>query len=56
MKRYLLQNVQKKERDQLTSKVSQLDTGYASEMENRIKSSLAAAQSKIKGCLEKITT
>ena len=38
----------KKERDQLTSKVSQLDTGYASEMENRIKSSLAAAQSKLK--------
>ena len=38
----------KKERDLLTSKVSQLDTGYASEMENRIKSSLAAAQSKLK--------
>ena len=38
----------KKERDQLTSKVSQLDTGYASEMENRIKSSLSAAQSKLK--------
>jgi len=38
----------KKERDQLTSKVSQLDTGYASEMENRIKSSLSAAQAKLK--------
>ena len=36
-----------KERDDLTSKVSKLDTGYASEMENRIKSSLAAAQAKL---------
>ena len=45
----------KKERDTLTSRISQLDTGYASEMENRIKSSLAAAQSKLK-VLEKITT
>jgi len=42
----------KKERDALTSKVSQLDTGYASEMENRIKSSLAAAQSKLKTARE----
>ena len=38
----------KKERDTLTSRVSKLDTGYASEMENRIKSSLSAAQSKLK--------
>jgi len=38
----------KKEKEHLTSKVSQLDTGYASEMENRIKSSLAAAQAKLK--------
>ena len=36
-----------KEKDDLTSKVSKLDTGYASEMENRIKSSLAAAQAKL---------
>ena len=36
-----------KERDDLTSRVSKLDTGYASEMENRIKSSLAAAQAKL---------
>jgi len=38
----------KKEKEHLTSKVSQLDTGYASEMENRIKSSLSAAQAKLK--------
>ena len=36
-----------KEKDDLSSKVSKLDTGYASEMENRIKSSLAAAQAKL---------
>jgi hypothetical protein len=42
----------KKERDTLTSRVSKLDTGYASEMENRIKSSLAAAQSKLKTARE----
>ena len=36
------------EKDDLSSKVSKLDTGYASEMENRIKSSLAAAQAKLK--------
>jgi len=41
-----------KERDDLTSKVSKLDTGYASEMENRIKSSLAAAQAKLKTARE----
>ena len=41
-----------KERDDLTSKVSKLDTGYASEMENRIKSSLAAAQAKLKSARE----
>jgi hypothetical protein len=41
-----------KEKDDLTSKVSQLDTGYASEMENRIKSSLSAAQAKLKNARE----
>jgi len=41
-----------KERDDLNSKVSKLDTGYASEMENRIKSSLAAAQAKLKNARE----
>ena len=41
-----------KERDDLSSKVSKLDTGYASEMENRIKSSLAAAQAKLKTARE----
>ena len=41
-----------KERDDLTSKVSKLDTGYASEMENRIKSSLSAAQAKLKSARE----
>jgi hypothetical protein len=41
-----------KEKDDLSSKVSKLDTGYASEMENRIKSSLAAAQAKLKSARE----
>ena len=41
-----------KERDDLNSRVSKLDTGYASEMENRIKSSLAAAQAKLKTARE----
>ena len=41
-----------KEKDDLTSRVSQLDTGYASEMENRIKSSLSAAQAKLKTARE----
>ena len=41
-----------KEKDDLSSKVSKLDTGYASEMENRIKSSLAAAQAKLKTARE----
>jgi len=41
-----------KERDDLTSRVSKLDTGYASEMENRIKSSLSAAQAKLKSARE----
>ena len=41
-----------KERDDLNSRVSKLDTGYASEMENRIKSSLAAAQDKLKTARE----
>ena len=41
-----------KEKDELSSKVSKLDTGYASEMENRIKSSLSAAQAKLKTARE----
>ena len=41
-----------KEKDDLSSKVSKLDTGYASEMENRIKSSLSAAQAKLKTARE----
>ena len=41
-----------REKDDLTSKVSKLDTGYASEMENRIKSSLSAAQAKLKTARE----
>ena len=40
------------EKEDLTSRVSQLDTGYASEMENRIKSSLSAAQGKLKTARE----
>ena len=37
----------KTEQDQLKSKYSKLDTGYVSEMENRIKSSMEAAASKL---------
>ena len=37
----------KTEQDKLQSRYSKLDTGYVSEMENRIKSSLEAASSKL---------
>jgi hypothetical protein len=37
----------KNEQDKLQSRYSKLDTGYVSEMENRIKSSLEAASSKL---------